>query len=329
MRNIAMLGKNWGEGVCSMRSVREHLIDVAGGDVYFFIAQNIVLDKANIQILPAQHSNILLKVREKKIQSIVDLNPLNPQNDYLYNLSNCIPDSGLYIGCSFINEHGFDELNKKAGQTKSNTGRSRAEVLGRVAQAGFEIIEHRFINGLFYYAAIKVRQAEIRKVDKGLFITLKRVGYFKKRINIYKFRTMHPYSEYLQDYVVRLNGYNAYGKPSGDFRLTRLGKFFRKYWLDELPQLFNLMKGELGLIGVRPLSLTRFNELPEDVKQNRINFKPGCIPPYVALNMPDSKENIEAERIYMAAKIKSPILTDIRYFFMALYNIFSGKIRSS
>ncbi len=61
----------------------------------------------------------------------------------------------------------------------------------------------------------------------------------------------------------------------------------------------------------------------------RVKFKPGCIPPYVALNMPDSEGNIEAERIYMQEKLKYGIRTDIKYAFMAIYNVLSGKIKSS
>jgi hypothetical protein len=45
--------------------------------------------------------------------------------------------------------------------------------------------------------------------------------------------------------------------------------------------------------------------------------------------MPDSEGNIEAERIYLFEKAKHPYLTDIKYFFLALYNILSGKIKSS
>jgi hypothetical protein len=45
--------------------------------------------------------------------------------------------------------------------------------------------------------------------------------------------------------------------------------------------------------------------------------------------MPESEGNIESERIYLAEKMKSPVLTDVKYLFMALYNIFTGKIKSS
>ncbi|NJK98371.1 MAG: sugar transferase, partial [Bacteroidales bacterium] len=108
----------------------------------------------------------------------------------------------------------------------------------------------------------------------GPFFKMSRVGKGGKLIGVYKLRTMHPYSEYIQNFVVKLNGYDKAGKPRNDFRVTGWGKLFRKIWVDELPQLLNVLKGELGIVGVRPLSQFRFNQLPEDVQKERIKFKP-------------------------------------------------------
>ena len=85
----------------------------------------------------------------------------------------------------------------------------------------------------------------------------------------------------------------------------------------------------MKLVGVRPLSLVRFNQFPEDLQIERIKYKPGCFPPYVALCMPDDKGNIEAERIYLRDKERNPYFTDIIYLFKAVYNIITNKIRSS
>jgi len=103
----------------------------------------------------------------------------------------------------------------------------------------------------------------------------------------------------------------------------------RRLWLDEFPQLINVLKGEMKLVGLRPISEVRYNEFPEDLKKERIKYKPGCFPPYVALNMPDDKGNIEAERIYIRDLKQHPFTTDIRYLLKAVYNIMSFRIRSS
>jgi lipopolysaccharide/colanic/teichoic acid biosynthesis glycosyltransferase len=133
----------------------------------------------------------------------------------------------------------------------------------------------------------------------------------------------------LQDYVIHLNGYNDLGKPAEDFRLTRWGRWMRSFGLDELPQLINVMKGEMKLVGLRPLSLVRYNEFPEDLQLERIKYKPGCFPPYVALKMPSDRMNIEAERIYIKDLSLNPGNTDIRYFLKSVYNIFFLKFRTS
>jgi lipopolysaccharide/colanic/teichoic acid biosynthesis glycosyltransferase len=103
----------------------------------------------------------------------------------------------------------------------------------------------------------------------------------------------------------------------------------RKYWLDELPQLINVLKGEMKLVGIRPLSKRFLAEYPEDVLQMRLKHKPGCVPPYVALLKQDVEEYIESERIYLMEKEKHPYSTDIKYFFKAIYNILTNKIRSA
>jgi lipopolysaccharide/colanic/teichoic acid biosynthesis glycosyltransferase len=207
---------------------------------------------------------------------------------------------------------------------------SHAEVLGRLIYCGFDIIDFRTISGLTYFVVIKTGEPYTGQSPTYYpIIRLNRVGQHGKMINVYKFRTMHPYSEYLQDFIIKMHGYNNKGKPANDFRVTRWGKFFRSFWLDESPQLLNVLKGEMKLVGLRPLSRVRYNEFPEDLRRERIRFKPGCFPPYVALNMPDSTRNIEAERIYIRDLSAHRYTNDIRYFLKSVYNILTSKIRSS
>jgi lipopolysaccharide/colanic/teichoic acid biosynthesis glycosyltransferase len=141
---------------------------------------------------------------------------------------------------------------------------------------------------------------------------------------------MHAYAEYLQDYVLKINGYAETGKPKDDFRLTPWGKILRRYWLDELPQLINVLKGELKLVGVRPISQRYFQDIPPDLQSMRLKFKPGCIPPYVALNRSSSLESVlQAEREYLIEKTKNPYFTDTKFFFKALYNVIFKRKRSA
>ena len=58
-----------------------------------------------------------------------------------------------------------------------------------------------------------------------------------------KLRTMYPYSEYCQELIMRENKLAKSGKIWNDFRITTWGKFFRKFWFDELPMFINFFKG--------------------------------------------------------------------------------------
>ncbi|MFP4017344.1 MAG: hypothetical protein ACLFUI_09970, partial [Halanaerobiales bacterium] len=98
---------------------------------------------------------------------------------------------------------------------KENHVISLAEILGRLVYCGFEIIDYKSINGVIYYITMKTRQPSKNPPPSfHPLIRLQRVGKNKKPIGVFKLRTMHPYSEYLQDFVIKLNGYNAYGKPA-------------------------------------------------------------------------------------------------------------------
>jgi len=158
---------------------------------------------------------------------------------------------------------------------------------------------------------------------------MKRTGKNGSSIYVYKFRTMHPYSEHLQDYITSRNGYAKNGKIQDDFRAAAWGRFMRKYWLDELPQIINFLKGDLSLIGVRPISKSGLQRFSPDFLRIRERYKPGCIPPYVALKMQSIDLYEESEKIYLSEKEKQPFLTDIKYFYLAIYNILTNKIRSA
>lgn len=206
---------------------------------------------------------------------------------------------------------------------------SKAEILGRLSYNGFEIYEYRKLNNYHIFCSQKVHFAKTEKVSEGPIFTQKRMGRYGKTIHVYKLRTMHPYSEYIHKYMLTNHGFSKKGKINNDFRMTRWAKVFRKYWLDEIPQVFNLIKGNMKLVGFRPVSESYFEVLPEELKKMRSQFKPGCIPPYVSLNMKSTFEEVlKAETIYMNNKKNKPLTTDLVYFFKALFNIVFRNKRS-
>lgn len=208
---------------------------------------------------------------------------------------------------------------------------SKAEILGRLVCCGFSILDCQPINGKHYFIVRREKDPILQaKPSYGPLYRMKRLGKDGKIIGVFKFRTMHPYSEYLHDYILQQNGYADSGKPKDDFRLTSWGKIFRRYWLDEIPQILNVLTGDMKLVGVRPVSQRYFQDIPAHIQQLRIGQKPGCIPPYVALNRKSTvKSVLGAEEMYLRIKLKHPATTDTRLFFLAFYNIIVKRKRSA
>jgi len=98
--------------------------------------------------------------------------------------------------------------------------------------------------GLIFLMPIFLIIGLLIKIEDGgpvLFIQ-ERVGYRGRVFNIYKFRTMRVGAEKMGLQIT----------VDGDKRITKIGKILRKYKIDELPQLFNVIKGDMSLVGPRP-----------------------------------------------------------------------------
>lgn len=204
---------------------------------------------------------------------------------------------------------------------------TRAETFGRLYSCGFEVVDEKIINNKLFFAARKIKEPVYdMQPTYGPIARLKRVGKNGKVFNVYKLRTMHPYSEYLQDYIYKHHKLQEGGKFKNDFRISREGAFFRKFWLDELPMFINLLKGDMKLVGVRPLSKHYFSLYTKDLQERRTKTKPGLLPPFYA-DKPKTLEDIMASELkYLKAYEKHPFWTDIRYFFMIFWNIvFKGR----
>ena len=206
---------------------------------------------------------------------------------------------------------------------------SLTEALGRLVSCGFDIVAYQRVGYDTFIIGKKVRDPHYDMVATfGMLVYLNRIGLHGKEFIVYKLRSMYPYSEYLQDYIFKKNNLQHGGKLKDDFRITGYGRIFRKLWIDELPMIYNWLKGDMKLVGVRPLSKQYYSLYPEDVKKLRIRVKPGLVPPFYA-DMPGTLEEIvESERVYIQSYLKAPLRTDIRYFFRAFYNIIFRNARS-
>jgi len=109
-----------------------------------------------------------------------------------------------------------------------------------------------------------------------VFFRQTRVGLNKRLFTMYKFRTMIADAEKVQDKLLAMNEMSGpVFKMKDDPRITPLGKFLRKTSIDELPQLFNVLMGEMSLVGPRAMSLRDYQLFDKDVHRRRFSVKPG------------------------------------------------------
>lgn len=115
-----------------------------------------------------------------------------------------------------------------------------------------------------------------------ILFTQKRLGKGGKPFRLYKFRTMIPGAEKLQKKLKYLNEANGpVFKIRHDPRFTKIGKYLANTGLDELPQLLNVLKGEMSLVGPRPLPLNEAKEIPLKWRAKRESVKPGIVSSWV------------------------------------------------
>lgn len=324
---------------------------------------NIKYHYEDLSVLSSSSAESIRLIRRNSLKALFNFHVLNDQrrmNEYLIACHEAIQDGGLLFGVFeplvssrkriqkevpriiflmyypihflffrvFPKVPGLDEIYFAITKGRNRVV-SKAEVFGRLSYCGFTVVAENSPNGLLYFAARKEKTIcnELNPSYHAV-VGLKRVGTINNPLIIYKFRTMHPYSEFIQEYVYKHLQLDDKGKFKNDFRLTNWGKVFRRYWIDELPQLVNWLRGDIKLVGVRALSHHYYSLYPDDIKKLRVKTKPGLIPPFYA-DLPNSFEEILAsERHYLQRSLKHPLWTDVIYFVKAFRNILLRGSRS-
>ena len=131
---------------------------------------------------------------------------------------------------------------------------------------------------LLMLAPLFALTALVIKLDSpgAIFFAQERVGLNKRRFRMLKFRTMVNGAEKQQEALEGLN--EADGpifKIKDDPRVTLIGKFLRRFSIDELPQLFNVLKGDMSLVGPRPLPVRDVERIDVASQKRRFSIKPG------------------------------------------------------
>ena len=168
----------------------------------------------------------------------------------------------------------------------------------------------------------------IKREDKGhVFLAQERIGKNGENFKLYKFRSMVENAdeilmELLKDPKIEKE-YKKNMKLKNDPRITKIGKILRKTSLDELPQLINVLKGEMSLIGNRPY-LPREKKDMGSYYEDIIKTKPG-ITGYWQVNGRSKlsfKERLKLESYYSN---NATLSLDIKIFFLTFYVVLTGK----
>lgn len=122
-----------------------------------------------------------------------------------------------------------------------------------------------------------VTAALVKLTSPGdVFFVQKRVGLNKRLISVHKFRTMVKDAEAKQAQIEHLNEVSGpVFKIKNDPRITAVGRFLRKTSIDELPQLFDVLKGDMSLVGPRPLPVRDYRGFDQDWQRRRFSIRPG------------------------------------------------------
>ncbi|MDG1477118.1 MAG: sugar transferase [Vicingaceae bacterium] len=339
------------------------IIEEQGEKAYLYLSKYISIENDDVEVIKTTNKFNIRKITGEKsaIVNLNKVNDINKMNDFFKVVNEKLNVGGVFVGCVetkgerrrrifkkypigiaqvyYLFDFIFKRVFSKLWVTKwfyffvtagRNQVLSRAEALGRLVYCGFEVVDECEIDNINYFVVKKVKEVECVKEPRfSILFKMSRVGKYGKPITVYKIRTMHPYAEYLQSYIYKINDLQPGGKFKNDFRVTTWGKVLRRLWIDEVPMLINLFRGQLKFVGVRPLSKQYLSLYSEELKEKRKEVKPGLVPPYYA-DMPSTLDEImESELQYINAYNKHSLITDVKYFFRATSNIIVNGARSN
>lgn len=350
----------------SKETIHQSVLSITTEEDYQLLVAKAGLNNRQTKIVANRDRFSLLQLPDYQYSTIVDMTLLNDAkgiNRRFCIVNQKLPDEGRYVCCYRPQEYVKQKMLHRYPKPLNwiiytcyfiwkrilprllftsrlyydiTKGRkrmlSKTEIYGRLYYCGFEVDESVTMGHIEYIFARRHSQPYPQEQIKvyGPLIKLRRVGKDGNFLYIYKFRTMHSYAEYIQKYVFdQRGGMDIADKSNDDWRITTWGRFMRKYWLDELPMLLNWVRGDVKLVGVRPLSKTMFDTYPPALQAKRTRCKPGLIPPFYIDHPKTYEELFASEEKYLDAYLQHPIRTDVRYFFLTIRSILFRGMHSA
>ena len=184
-------------------------------------------------------------------------------------------------------------------------------IFKRIGDAAFSLV------GIIALSPILLILAVIIKADSSgpILFSQKRVGLDKCHFKIYKFRSMRTDApQNMPTHMLK----------NPDAHITKVGRFLRRSSLDELPQLFNIFKGDMAIVGPRPALWNQYDLIEERDKYQANNIRPG-LTGWAQINGRDElpiplKAQLDGEYVK-----KISLVTDCKIFFLTISAALSGK----
>ncbi|MBD3252609.1 hypothetical protein GF386_02670 [Candidatus Pacearchaeota archaeon] len=160
---------------------------------------------------------------------------------------------------------------------------------------------------------------------ESLFYIDNRLGLDGMEFPVFKIRTMVDGIGSF-DEIVSLNGVSSLGKPKNDLRIIPWRRFLRVYHLDEIPQIVNIFRSDMKLVGIRPRNSQQWKSFPESHRKRALQYKPGLFGvPYAVPVLSDFEHLLQVEEEYLDRYEESSYRTDLEYFLRISYNLLRGQ----
>lgn len=167
--------------------------------------------------------------------------------------------------------------------------------------------------------------------SKGpIFFVDKRVGKNEKMIGVLKFRTMYVDAETnIEKYLTpeQIKAWKEERKLENDPRITKIGNFLRKSSLDELPQLFNILIGQMSIVGPRPISKREYDAYYNDEEKKILSTARPGLTGYWQVYGRNEVDYASGERSKLTMEYfkKRSLLLDLKIIFKTFAVVISGK----
>lgn len=181
--------------------------------------------------------------------------------------------------------------------------------------------------GMVLLAIATVFVAPVIKLDSPgpVFFGQTRVGKNGRKFTFYKFRSMYNDAEHRKKELMKKNEVKGLMfKMEDDPRITRIGKFLRNTSIDELPQFWNVLRGDMSLVGTRPPTVDEF-ERYEAKHKCRLSMTPGLTGLWQISGRSDIKDFDEVVKLDMQYIDNWSILKDIKILILTVWVVLTGK----